>query len=95
MKYTIVAVAFALVGCSSTPPMIKVETKEVKVLVTQPYPPITLVPHPVLEISKIDTTTPPGVVAQAYQITIQQLLNLVNQLETEINGVNNARQPSP
>jgi PBP1b-binding outer membrane lipoprotein LpoB len=96
MKYIIIAVALALAGCATTPaPMIQVETKEVKVLVTQPYPPIAAIPHPVLEISKIDATTPPGVVAQAYQITVQQLLNLVDQLETQITGVNNARQTSP
>jgi LPS O-antigen subunit length determinant protein (WzzB/FepE family) len=95
MKYIIIAVALALAGCASTTPMIKVETKEVKVLVTQPYPEIAAIPHPVLEISKIDAATPPGTVAQAYQITVQQLLNLVDQLETQIKGVNDARQTSP
>ena len=95
-KSQILTMALVLAGCASTDPMIKVETKEVKVLVTQPYPPIAVIPHPVLEITKIDATTPPGVVAQAYQITVQQLLNLVDQLETQINGVNkNASEASP
>jgi len=96
MNYLIVAVALVLTGCQTCPaPMIQVETHEVKVLVQQPYPLISTIPHPVLEITKLDTTVPPGVVVQAYQITVQQLLNLVDQLETEITGVNNARQPSP
>jgi hypothetical protein len=85
--------AVLLTGCATCPdPVIKVETKEVKVLVSQPYPPIPAIAHPELEISKIKPGDPPGVVAQAYQLTVMQLLNLVEQLETQIAGVNkNAR----
>lgn len=95
MKYLII-IAALLAGCASTPePMIKVETKEVKVLVTQSYPPIATIPHPVLDITKLKDGDAPGVVAQAYEVTVQQLLDLVNQLETQIAGVNkNANQTS-
>jgi PBP1b-binding outer membrane lipoprotein LpoB len=91
MKYGII-LALLLTGCASTTPMIKVEPKEVQVLVYQPYPQIPVLPHPVLEITKITDGQAPGTVVQAYQITIQQLLNLVAELETQISGVNkNAR----
>lgn len=98
MKYSIaLVISIALLaGCASTTPMIKVETKEVQVLVVAPYPAIEVLPHPVLEISKLPDGAAPGVVAQAYQITVQQLLNLVDQLETQISGVNkNASKASP
>ena len=96
MKFAILLVSVALAGCASTPtPLIKVETQEVKVLVTQPYPPIDPIPHPTLEITKIDSTTLPGVVSQSYVITVQQLLNHVLQLETQIKGVNDARTANP
>jgi hypothetical protein len=95
MKYILLAFVLALVGCSSPAPLVKVETVEVKVPVVQPYPPITSIPRPTLEISKITDATPPGVVAQSYKITVQQLLDYAQQLETLIKGVNDARQASP
>lgn len=75
-----------LVGCST--PFIRIETREVQTVVTQPYPPIAVLPHPVLDIHNLPEGASPGVVAQAYQITVQQLLNLVEQLEAQIAGVN-------
>lgn len=95
MRYIILASVLVLVACSSPPPVIKVETIEVKVPVVQPYPPIIPVPHPTLELTKIVDATPPGVVAQSYKISIQQLLDYAQQLETLIKGVNDARQASP
>lgn len=97
VKYTLIVAALLLAGCASTKtePIIKIETREVKVPIVQPYPPVAVVPHPDLEITKIDNTTPPGVVAQSYVVTIQQLLNHIQQLETQIKGINDARQASP
>lgn len=95
MKYIVLASVLVLAACSSPPPVIKVETIEVKVPVVQPYPPITPVPRPTLELTKITDATPPGVVAQSYKIAVQQLLDYAQQLETLIKGVNDARQASP
>ena len=92
MKLLTFALAAALTGCAATTPMIKVEPKEVQVVVSQPYPRVEVLPHPVLDISKLKDGDSPGVVAQAYQVTVQQLLNLIAQLETQIAGINkNAR----
>jgi len=99
VKYVVLLAAIVLTGCATTSePLIKIETREVKVPVIQPYPPVAVIPHPTLEITKITDTTPPGIVAQSYQVTVQQLLNHVEQLETQIKGINDARQantPAP
>lgn len=95
MKYILLASTLVLASCTSPPPVIKVETIEVKVPVVQPYPLITPPSRPTLELTKIIDTTLPGVVAQSYKITVQQLLDYAQQLETLIKGVNDARQASP
>lgn len=92
MKYLLLALLLTGCACPKQEPIIQVVTKEVQVMVDQPYPKIPDIAHPVLEITKIAPGQPPGTIVQAYQVTVQQLLNLVEQLEAQIAGVNkNAR----
>jgi len=95
MKYALLGICMFLTACTTPPPLIKVETKEVQVIVTQPYPPVATLPRPTLEITKIREGQSPGAVVQAYQITIQQLINFVEQLETQIAGVNKTASQTP
>ncbi len=90
-RLLIMLLTLVLTACGTTEPMIKVETRDVKTIVVQPYPPVAELPHPVLEITKLKNDDAPGVVVQAYQLTIEQLLLHIQQLDTQIKGINNAR----
>lgn len=80
----------ALSACGSTriAPAVKVEPVEVKTVVTMPYPAIEVLPRPTLEIRSITDSTPRGRIVQAYQITVQQLLDYATRLEMQIEGIN-------
>lgn len=85
IKFTLLALAFAIVGCSTPAPAI-IETKIVEVPVVVPIN-ITVPPRPVLEIDKLTATDPPGVVVRAYLITVEQLTAHTAELEALLQSI--------
>jgi len=90
----VVLCAFGLVGCAHNPtppqpcppPTVKIVEVEVPVPV---YPSVVVPTRPTLAIDEITDTSKPGVVANAYRITVAQLREYAIELETLLKSVNN------
>jgi hypothetical protein len=93
MKALVAALAaLLLVGCT-TPPERIIETQIVEVPIIV-YPTVVTPPRPELEIDRLteEDRKSPGVVANAYRITIVQLRDYAIMLETLIDAVNGANK---
>jgi hypothetical protein len=84
----IIAGALLIVGCTTTPE-VRVETQIVEVPIAV-YPTIIAPIRPELEIDRLteDDKVVPGVIANAYRMSIVQLRDYAHELELLINAVN-------